>query len=122
MEDVINYSYQLRGLKTDDEKKIRNYMRRAVARGGIISMDPEDAHAIPYLVEATEKVNFEFIPLNDLLRKDRGRIPFEEIPGHDAIELNTDLSNAESVIHINQAMDKKEVALTFDDWQVKKLY
>jgi|SRR5699024_527550 len=81
MSGVVHYSYQLRGLKTDDEDKLMRYMNRAVARGGILSMDPEDAHAIPYLMEAVESVNFNVIPLTELIALDQGRKSFKEIEG-----------------------------------------
>src|SRR5690625_2047452 len=96
---VINYSYQLKGLKTDDEEKLMRYMNRAVARGGILSMNPEDAHAIPYLMKAVDAVNFNFVPLDDLLVLDQGRKSFEEIAGSDAIQKNLDFSNVEPVLH-----------------------
>ena len=121
MDGVINYSYQLRGLKTDDEKRIKNYMRRAVARGGIISMDPEDAHAIAYLKEAVDAVNFDFLSLDELIDLDQERKPFTEIEGHDAIQLDADTTNVEPFLHVNELTDKKEVALTFDDWASEKV-
>jgi len=116
MSGVINYSYQLRGLKTDDEKRIKDYMRRAVARGGIISMDPADAHAIPFLIEAVKKVDFDFVSLDDLLARDQKRKTFTEIEDHDAIKKNLDFTNVEPFLHVQEQTDKKEVALTFDDW------
>jgi len=116
MSGVIHHSYQLRGLKTDDEEKLMMYMNRAVARGGILSMNPEDAHAIPYLMKAIDSVGFEFVSLDDLIELDKGRKTFEEITGSDAIQKNLDFSNAEPFLHRQEATQDKEVALTFDDW------
>lgn len=116
MSGVIHHSYQLRGLKTDNVDKLMKYMNRAVARGGIISMNPEDAHAISYLMKAVDAVNFEVIPLTDLIELDQERKPFKEIEGAEAIQKNLDFTNVEPFIHRQEPTDKKEVALTFDDW------
>lgn len=116
MSGVVHHSYQLRGLKTDDAEKLMEYMNRAVARGGILSMDPEDAHAIPYLMDAINAVNFKIIPLNNLIELDQNRKSFKEIAGSDAIRKNLDFTNVQPFIHIKEVTDKKEVALTFDDW------
>src|SRR5699024_330481 len=68
---VVHHSYQLRALNTGDEDVLMNYMRRAVARGGILSIDPEESHAIPYLMEEVDAVDFTLIPLADLIELDQ---------------------------------------------------
>lgn len=116
LDGVVHHSYKLRGLKTEDEKKLMTYMNRAVARGGIISMDPEDAHAIPYFMEAIQAVDFTIVPLADLIELDKVRKPFKEIEGAKAIQKNLDVTDIEPFVHRQQPTNKKEVALTFDDW------
>lgn len=115
MSGVINHSSKLNG-DNYDEEKLRKDMRQAIARGGILSMNPEDADAIDYLMEAADEVNFEFVSLDELIELDQVRKSFEEIPGADAIQVNPDLTNVEPFLHDQQETDKKEVALTFDDW------
>ena len=116
MSGAVNYSYKPKSLKTDDEEKLMNYAKRAIARGGILSMNPEDAHAIPLLMEAVDEVGFEFVLLDELIIHDQGRLSFEEIVGSDSIQKNLDMNNVEPYLHYSEDTDKKEVALTFDDW------
>jgi peptidoglycan/xylan/chitin deacetylase (PgdA/CDA1 family) len=115
MSGVINHSSKLKSDK-DDEEKLRKDMKQAIALGGILSMNPEDADIIPNLMEAVEEVNFNFVLLDDLLDLDEERKPFEEIAGADAIQVNPDMANVEPFLHYQEETDKKEVALTFDDW------
>ncbi|SDK71037.1 Peptidoglycan/xylan/chitin deacetylase, PgdA/CDA1 family [Lacicoccus qingdaonensis] len=101
---------------SDDEDKMLKNIKRAVARGGILSMDPDDASLIPYLKEAADEVDFEFIPLENLIAADETRKDFSEIKGADAIQPNEDMTDVVPHLHYQQPTTEKEVALTFDDW------
>lgn len=101
---------------SDDEgKNIRN-SKKAIARGGVLSLSPKDADMIPYLAEAVNEVDFSFVSVDELLEIDRGREDFAEIEGSDAIQINTDIWNTPPSLHYQQPTDQREVALTFDDW------
>lgn len=101
---------------SEDEEKLRNNIKKSIARGDVLSMNPEDASLIPYLKAAAEEVNFEFVTLDKLVSADEGRKDFSEIEGANAIQLNSDTSNAQTHLHYQQPTTEKEVALTFDDW------
>src|SRR5699024_10361343 len=74
------------------------------------------AHAIPYFMEAIQAVDFTIVPLADLIELDKVRKPFKEIEGAKAIQKNLDVTDIEPFVHRQQPTNKKEVALTFDDW------
>lgn len=104
------------GVKTDNEETIAKNMRQAIGRGKIITLDPEDVHAISYLADAADEIDFEFVSLDELVTYDQGRLDFEDIDGSDAIQENPDQADVEPLLHYQEDTDKKEVALTFDDW------
>ncbi|SOC39145.1 polysaccharide deacetylase family protein [Salinicoccus kekensis] len=101
---------------SEDEAKMARDAGKAIARGGVLSMDPEDEELIPYLTEAAEAVDFEFVSLDELLEMDEGRKDFEDIEGADAIQVNSDIWSVPPVLHHSQPTEEREVALTFDDW------
>lgn len=101
---------------SDDEDELKKNIKNAIARGGILSMDSEDHSLIPYLKDAVDEVNFEFVSLDDLIAADEGRKDFSEIEGADAIQPNDNMTDAEPHLHYQQPTTEKEVALTFDDW------
>lgn len=67
-------------------------------------------------LKAVNEVGFTVIPLADLIGLDQHRKSFKEIAGSNAIVKNLDFTNVVPFIHTNESTDKKEVALTFDDW------
>src|SRR5690625_2722004 len=101
---------------SDDEENMTRDVRKAIARGGVLSMNPEDEEISPDLAEAAEAVDFEFVSLNELLAMDEGRKDFEDIEGADAIQIDPDIWGTPPVLHPSQPTEKREVALTFDDW------
>src|SRR5690625_1900238 len=72
---------------SDDEAKMTRDAGKAIARGSVLSMNPEDEEISPDLAEAAEAVDFEFVSLNELLEMDEGRKDFEDIEGADAIQI-----------------------------------
>lgn len=116
IDGVMRPSYSIHDTKIEDEEKMQQKLYRAIARGGILSLKPKRSDVIPYLADAMDEVNFVFSPLEEFLALDEDRKPFKEIKGSDAIEKNGDFSDVELVIHYSEETDKKEVALTFDDW------
>ncbi|WP_249869118.1 polysaccharide deacetylase family protein [Oceanobacillus saliphilus] len=116
MSGVINYSSKINFSDPEDERKIREEMRNAIARGGILAMNPDHMNAIPYLMEAVDEVDYNFVLLDDLIDLDQGRKPFAEIPGADAIQVNPNMEGIEPFLHYQEKTDRREVALTFDDW------
>src|SRR5690625_3947445 len=101
---------------SDDEEKMIRDTGKAIARGGVVSMGPEDAEIIPHLAEAAGAVDFEFVSLSELLEMDEGRKEFEEIEGADAIQIDPDIWGTPPVYHHREPTEEREVALTFDDW------
>ena len=93
---------------SDDEDKMLKNIKRAVARGGILSMDPDDASLIPYLKEAADEVDFEFIPLENLIAADETRKDFSEIEGADAIQPNEDMTDVVPHLHYQQPTTKRK--------------
>lgn len=116
MSGVIRPSYSIHDTTIDDEEIIQQKMYRAVARGGVLSLKPKSSAIIPYLADAMDEVDFTFIPLDELIALDKERKPFKEIKGANNIKKNLDFQGVEPVVHEREMTDKKEVALTFDDW------
>lgn len=116
MNGVIRPSYSIHDTKIEDEKKIKQKMYRAVARGSVLSLKPKSAEVIPYLADAMDEVDFTFIPLNEFIALDEERKPFKEIKGAKKIKKNLDIEGVEPIVHEREMTDEKEVALTFDDW------
>lgn len=116
MSGVINFSHPFKEIESNEEEKIKRHARRAVARGGVISMNPKNTYLIPYIAEAVKEVDFDFLLLDELVALDEKRKSFKEIAGSDAIQKNNDKSNVEPYLHYQEETDQKEVALTFDDW------
>lgn len=114
MDGVIHYSSRL--TEQDDKERLKLDARRAVARGGIIALNPKEADVLSYFIEAVEDVDFTFVTLNELIDLDKERKPFEEIPGAEAIQMNANMNAEEPVLHEREETEQKEVALTFDDW------
>lgn len=101
---------------SDDEEKLKDNIKKSIARGGVLSMNAEDSSLIPYLKEAAKEVDFNFVALDHLISADEGRKNFLKIDGADAIQMNSDLTEVQPNLHYQQPTADKEVALTFDDW------
>src|SRR5699024_7939069 len=116
MSGVVNFSHQFKKIDPSNEEELRQNADRAIARGGILSMNPEDTHLLPHVIDSVHKVDFEFISLNELLDLDQNRKSFQDITGADAIQEAMNDTKVEPYLHYQEETDKKEVALTFDDW------
>ncbi|WP_239614045.1 polysaccharide deacetylase family protein [Cohnella mopanensis] len=120
MDAVVVYSMFLHNWQqeSDDEKEL--YVRKYINRGGIITVDTEEnnnvVESIPILARAAAEVGYGFIPLSQLIEHGGIRKPYTEIKGYDAVKINPNYKDAKYNLIYDKETDKKEIALTFDDW------
>ncbi|MFD2370579.1 polysaccharide deacetylase family protein [Brevibacillus sp. GCM10020057] len=121
MEAVVSYNINPKDRDlTKDAKAIGEYVARYLSRGGIISMNtdlnPEVIPSIPIIAKAAKEIGYKFTTLSELVKNGGERKPLEQIPGYDAAKVNLHDQTAEYKLFYRAETDKKQVALTFDDW------
>ncbi len=124
MEAVVSYSINPKDWDMKDAKTIGEYVERFMARGGVIvlniDINPQIIPSIGYIAEAAEDIGYKLIPLGKMVEDGGERKPLEDIPGWDAAKINPDYKNAKYRLIYKAETDKKEIALTFDDWASDK--
>lgn len=75
---------------------------------------------IALLARLAEDVGYQFVPLQKLIENGDERKPLQEIAGFDAAKVNTDYRHATYRVFTKQETNKKQVALSFDDWGTDK--
>ncbi|AJS59554.1 polysaccharide deacetylase family protein [Paenibacillus sp. IHBB 10380] len=116
---VISYSLFLHNWQNETEQQKKNYLRKYINRGGIITLDiEENTHilkTIPLIAEAAADVGYEFVTLNKLVEQGGERKPLEAIEGYDTVQINPNNKAKYDLIYRKET-SKKKVVLTFDDW------
>lgn len=116
---VISYSLFLHNWQNETEQQKKNYLRKYINRGGIITLDTEEnthiVDTIPLLVEAASDVGYDFVTLGELVEQGGERQPLEAIEGYDAAQINPNNLAKYNLIY-RQETSKKQVTLSFDDW------
>jgi len=119
-EAVIGSSLFLHNWQTETEEQKLRYLRKYIHRGGIIALDTEEnrqlADNIRLIARAASDAGYQFVLLHDLIRDGKERIPLQDIPGYDAAKLNPDTDRAAYRFFSRKETDKKQIALSFDDW------
>ncbi|WP_246073114.1 polysaccharide deacetylase family protein [Paenibacillus dokdonensis] len=117
---VISYSLFLHNWNKETELQKKNYIRKYINRGGIITLDTVEnkqlAESISLIAAAAKDVGYAFVPLSKLVQEGGERKPLEAIEGHDAAKVNADYKSAAYNLVYRKETSRKEVALTFDDW------
>ena len=117
---VISYSLFLHNWQKETEEEKRHYLRKYINRGGIIAIDTEENKQlvgdIPLIAEAAADVGYKFVTLHQLIEQGGERKPLEDIPGYDAAKINAKIDDAAYRLIYRKETNKKEVALSFDDW------
>ncbi|MNW41870.1 Peptidoglycan-N-acetylglucosamine deacetylase [compost metagenome] len=117
---VISYSLFLHNWQDETEIQKKNYIRKYINRGGIISLDTEEnqqiTESISLIAEAAKDVGYSFVPLSQLVSEGGERKRLEEIEGYDAAGINADYTSTKYTLIDRKETRRKEVALTFDDW------
>ncbi|RNB88036.1 polysaccharide deacetylase family protein [Brevibacillus nitrificans] len=117
---VISSSLFLHNWQSESESQKIHYLRKYINRGGIIAMDTEEnkqlLENIALLARLAEDVGYQFVPLQKLIESGGERKPLQEIAGFDAAKVNTDYRHATYRVFTKQETNKKQVALSFDDW------
>lgn len=120
LDAVVYYSVNPQDWDMKDAQTIAEYVSRSITRGGIITLNtdvnPEVIKAIPLIAEAVKRVGYEIVPLGKLAAGGSERKPLAQIPGYDAAKRNKDYQQSKYEIIESKDTDKKEIALTFDDW------
>lgn len=117
---VVQASLFLHNWQGETEEEKFAYIRKHITRGGILEIDLNEfkslTEVIPMIAEAAKEVGYRFVLLDDLAKQGGERKPLEQIPGYDAIRLNSEYRNAKYNLIYRKETNRKEVALTFDDW------
>ncbi|MCI3922749.1 polysaccharide deacetylase family protein [Paenibacillus sp. TRM 82003] len=120
MRGVASYSINPRDWDGKSAEAIGSYFWEHMRRGGILSlntdMNPDVVPALDRIAEAVDDVGYKLVPLSELVDRGGVRKPLEEIPGYDAASLNSDYRGANYDLVYSVDTDRKQVALTFDDW------
>ncbi|WP_429843338.1 polysaccharide deacetylase family protein [Brevibacillus sp. FIR094] len=121
MEAVVSYNINPKDRDLQkDAKNIGDYITRYMSRGSIISLNtdinPEVIPAIPLIAKAAADIGYQFVPLSEMVKNGGERKPLEQIPGFDAAKLNPQFENAKYELVYQVDTNKKQIALTFDDW------
>ncbi|WP_289138482.1 polysaccharide deacetylase family protein [uncultured Brevibacillus sp.] len=120
MAGVVTYNINPKDRDMKDAKAIGDYVTRYISRGGIVSLNtdinPEVIPSIKLIAKAAEDIGYKFIPLSELVKNGGERKPLEQIPGYDAVKVNPNYQNARYKLVYKAETNKKQVALTFDDW------
>ncbi|GIQ69804.1 polysaccharide deacetylase family protein [Xylanibacillus composti] len=124
MEAVIGASINPRDRDGQSAAEIGAYVDRFLHRGAVIllntHLNPEIVDAIGHIAEAVERQGFVAVPLGELMGEGTVRKALEEIPGHDAAQLNLDYANTDYLYITSLPNGENKIALTFDDWGSEK--
>lgn len=120
MKAVVSYNINPKDRDMQSAEEIGEYVARYMSRGGIISMNtdinPEIVAAVKYIAQAADDIGYQLITLDELVENGGIRKSLEEIPGYDAAHINPDYNDANYELVYKVNTDRKEVALTFDDF------
>lgn len=120
LDAVITYSINPKDWDMKSAKEIGDYVEKYITRGGIIALNtdknPEVIKSISLIAKAVNDVGYKLVPLNKLLEGEYERKPLQAIKGYDAAKINKNIEENEYDIIYKINTDKKEIALTFDDW------
>ncbi|MWV46354.1 polysaccharide deacetylase family protein [Paenibacillus sp. HJL G12] len=117
---VISYSLFLHNWNQETELQKKQYIRKYINRGGIITLDIEEnkqlEENISLIAAAAKDVGYTFVPLSNLVAEGSERKPLEEIAGYDAAKPNADYHQVPYNLIYRKETPRKEIALSFDDW------
>jgi len=117
-DDVVTYTIYPRSWNLEDAEAAEKILRQ-LSRGRIIMLNADSADVvkeISMVVKMTSKAGLKLVTLEELLEGQYKRLPSEKIPGYYAAKVNADYEKTEyQKIRAGQG-DKKQVAITFDDW------
>ncbi|UNK18304.1 polysaccharide deacetylase family protein [Paenibacillus sp. N3/727] len=120
MDAVVSYNINPKDWDMKDAEVIGEYVERYISRGGIISLNtdinPEVISSIAHIAKAATDIGYKLIPLKDLVANGGERKPLEQIPGYDAAKMNLEDKDAKYELVYQADTNKKQIALTFDDW------
>lgn len=120
MKAVVSYNINPKDRNMQSAEEIGEYVTRFISRGGIISMNtdvnPEVISSIKYIAQAVDDIGYQLVTLDELVQHGSVRKPLEQIPGYDAARMNPDNQQAKYELVYKVNTNKKEVALTFDDF------
>ncbi|HWL26954.1 MAG TPA: polysaccharide deacetylase family protein [Ureibacillus sp.] len=117
---VIGYTInpQDRNMQSADE--IANYVDKFSTRGGIIQLNtyinPSVVDSIALIHQNASEKGFKLTTMEDLISSSTTNKTAEELLGTDTLSLNLHYENVEPNLFYSKKTDKKEVALTFDDY------
>ncbi|ANY71981.1 chitin deacetylase [Paenibacillus ihbetae] len=120
MKAVVSYNINPKDRNMQSAQELGEYIARYMSRGGIISLNtdinPEVVGSVKYIAEAAGDIGYSLVTLDELVNNGGVRKPLEQIPGYDAAKINPDYKNSKYELVYKADTNRKEVALTFDDF------
>ncbi|WP_042470633.1 polysaccharide deacetylase family protein [Bacillus ndiopicus] len=117
---VVEYSINPQDRKMQSAEEIVAYIERFLSSGAIIHLNTyinsSVIEAIPLLVKKSNEKGYVLTTLTEVLKDQYTSHKLEEIEGYDAIRINSNYEEVQPNIYYRKNTDKKEIALTFDDW------
>ncbi|MCR8656984.1 polysaccharide deacetylase family protein [Paenibacillus endoradicis] len=119
-ERFIGYSFFINDSYLDTKFKEPKDMRIYINRGAIIAIDLDRNERIDemlkLLVPAVEEVQYQFVTIDELLKAELTKKPFNEIEGFDLAKIAEVETNQSYHLFEKGNSSKKQIALTIDDW------
>lgn len=120
MKGIVSYSINPQDRKMQGSEEITAYIKRFSSSGAIIHLNtyinPAIIEAIPLIAQQAADDGFQLTTVSDLLENQYTKLKLEEIKGYDSVQMNLDYDNVTPPFFYRYSTNKKEVALTFDDW------
>ncbi|WP_407269666.1 polysaccharide deacetylase family protein [Radiobacillus sp. PE A8.2] len=120
LDAVIYYSANPQDWDMKSAEAIADYVSKYITRGGIITLNadinPAVVDALPLIYDQVKDTGYELVTLSQLVEEGSERKPLEEIEGYDAAQINPNYDAAEPEVIELLDQNKKQIALTFDDW------
>ncbi|GGO04892.1 polysaccharide deacetylase family protein [Saccharibacillus kuerlensis] len=120
MKGVVSYNINPKDRDMQSAEELGHYIGRYISRGGIISLNtdinPEVIKTIPYISRYAKDIGYQPVTLDQMVSDGGFRKPVEEIPGYQPVHATSDYQNASYKLIEKVDTDRKEIALTFDDF------
>lgn len=120
MEGVVKYNIHPQDREIKKAAAMGSFVEKYISRGAIISLhediNPDMISVISSIAKDADEIGYKLVTLDELVKNGGVRKPLEQIPGYDAAKLNPDYKNANYKLIFDVPTDKKEIALTFDDY------
>ena len=117
---VIGYSINPQDRNMQSANEIADYIQKYSTRGAIIQLNTyvnsEVISAISLIYENANKEGFQLTTVDDVISNSIQTKTAKEILGEDTLSISENINNVEPKFFYKKQTNKKEIALTFDDY------